>query len=277
MLKHVELDPSFRLQQQYADSTGRTAILVNLFDVDPKDQEYFTAAWRKDAEFFEAQPGYISAQLHQGVGGSRMFMNYAVFENTAAFAATNDQPEFGPLRDLPGQRHRPSAPLPSPLDPGRVRRRRQPPPPVSMIVLTPRPVALIAGASGGIGVPFSRRLADHDVVLVARNRERLETLRSELRDVHPAGRFEVVVADLSVGGGPQVVLDEVGTSTSRSCWSTTPAPATTDPWPSNHRRRCWPRGRWTCAAVVALARGVLPTMLARWRGAIVDVASTAAF
>lgn len=27
-----------------------------------------------------------------------MWFNYAVFENTAAFAATNDQPEFGPLR-----------------------------------------------------------------------------------------------------------------------------------------------------------------------------------
>lgn len=99
-LQHVELDPTCRLEQQYADSTGRTTVLVNLFDVDPKDQEYFTAAWRKDAEFFKAQPGYISAQLHRGILGSRLFLNYAIFENTAAFAATNDQPEFGPLRAI---------------------------------------------------------------------------------------------------------------------------------------------------------------------------------
>jgi hypothetical protein len=36
--------------------------------------------------------------LHQGIEGSRMFLNYAVFEDTAAFAATTRQPEFGPLR-----------------------------------------------------------------------------------------------------------------------------------------------------------------------------------
>ncbi|MEP7024084.1 MAG: transposase [Actinomycetota bacterium] len=39
----------------------------------------------------------ISAQLHQGIGGSRKFLNYAVFENTKSFAATNNQPKFGPL------------------------------------------------------------------------------------------------------------------------------------------------------------------------------------
>ena len=99
-LKHVELDPTFALQEQYADTTGKTTILVNLFDVDPEDQHDFKAAWREDAEFFKAQPGYISAQLHQGIGESRMFLNYAVFENTAAFAATNEQPEFGPLRKV---------------------------------------------------------------------------------------------------------------------------------------------------------------------------------
>jgi quinol monooxygenase YgiN len=98
MLKHVELDPTFTLQQQYADTSDETTILVNLFDVAPEDQEYFTQAWLTDAKFFRAQPGCISAQLHRGIEGSRMFLNYAVFENTAAFAATNDQPEFGPLR-----------------------------------------------------------------------------------------------------------------------------------------------------------------------------------
>ena len=82
MLKHVELDPTFGLQEQYADTSGDTTILINIFDVDPKDQDYFRQAWLTDAKFFEAQPGYISAQLHQGIIGSRIFMNYAVFENT---------------------------------------------------------------------------------------------------------------------------------------------------------------------------------------------------
>ena len=99
-LKHVELDPTFALRDEYADTSEETTILINIFDVDPKDHEYFKAAWREDAEFFKAQPGYISTQLHQGIEGSRMFLNYAVFENTVAFAATNEQPEFGPLRKV---------------------------------------------------------------------------------------------------------------------------------------------------------------------------------
>ena len=100
MLNHVELDSTFCLQQQFADPSDDTTILVNIFDVDPKDQEYFRQAWLTDAKFFKAQAGCISAQLHQGILGSRIFMNYAVFENTAAFAATNQQPEFGPLRKV---------------------------------------------------------------------------------------------------------------------------------------------------------------------------------
>lgn len=100
MLKHVELDPTFALEQQFADESGRTTVLINLFDVDPGDREDFKRAWQEDAEFFKAQPGYISAQLHRGIGDSRMFLNYAVFEHAAAFAATTRQPEFGPLRGV---------------------------------------------------------------------------------------------------------------------------------------------------------------------------------
>ncbi len=73
-------------------------VLINLFDVDPEDAEDFKLAWAEDAAFFKAQPGYVSAQLHQGLLESHKFLNYAVFENAAAFAATTEQPEFGPLR-----------------------------------------------------------------------------------------------------------------------------------------------------------------------------------
>lgn len=98
MLNHIELDPTVALREQYADTTGKTTILLNVFEVDPADADAFVKAWKEDAAFFKRQPGYISAQLHRGIGSSRMWFNYAVFENTAAFAATNQQPEFGPLR-----------------------------------------------------------------------------------------------------------------------------------------------------------------------------------
>lgn len=98
MLKHVEMDTRQKLSDQFGDRLNAPVILVNLFDVDPKDHEAFIRGWAEDAAFFKAQPGYISAQLHHGIGKSSMFLNYAVFESASAFGATTQQPQFKPLR-----------------------------------------------------------------------------------------------------------------------------------------------------------------------------------
>ncbi len=99
MLKFEEVDPRISLQEQFADDTNEAVILMILFTMNPEDVEAFKAAWAKDAAFDRAQPGFISAQLHQGICGSSTFLDYAVFESVAALAATTRQPEFGPLRE----------------------------------------------------------------------------------------------------------------------------------------------------------------------------------
>ncbi len=70
-------------------------------------------------------------------------------------------------------------------------------------------LAVVTGASSGIGAAVARRLAaeGYRVVLVARRQERLEQLASEIRA--SGGAAEVLVQDLTKPEGPRAVFDGV--------------------------------------------------------------------
>lgn len=64
--------------------------------------------------------------------------------------------------------------------------------------MTTRPTVLITGASSGIGATYAERFAQrgHDLVLVARDKSRLDALAARLRDEHKVA-IDVLQADLT--------------------------------------------------------------------------------
>src|SRR5579863_6327741 len=71
----------------------------------------------------------------------------------------------------------------------------------------PPETALVTGASGGIGESFAKLLAakNYGLILVARNRARLEALSGSLGG-RPSSPVETLPLDLSLPGSPEEVL-----------------------------------------------------------------------
>jgi heme-degrading monooxygenase HmoA len=89
----TEMDEKVTLFSQL-EGSGGPVILINTFKVDPAEVEQLLHAWAADAAFMKRQPGFISTQLHRGIGGSCVFINYAVWESVEAFKRAFFHPEF---------------------------------------------------------------------------------------------------------------------------------------------------------------------------------------
>jgi uncharacterized protein len=137
--------------------------------------------------------------------------------------------------------------------------------------------ALVTGASAGIGAEIARELArrGHGVILVARRKDRLDELASELRKEHgiraetlgcdlskPASRDRLPGRVESLGLDVEILINNAGFATGGAFAESDPA-------------RELEQVRVLVEAVVALTSAFLPGMVKRRRGAILNVASTA--
>lgn len=139
--------------------------------------------------------------------------------------------------------------------------------------------ALVTGASAGIGVALAEELAagGTHLVLTARRKDRLEELAEALMAKHGV-KTEVFVADLAAPSAPEKIfaftkekgieIDLLINNAGFGQYGEVPAVET---------KRLLDMVQVNCSAVVHLTRLYLPGMVARRRGDVLILASTASF
>ena len=137
--------------------------------------------------------------------------------------------------------------------------------------------ALVTGGNTGLGAAFARRLAasGHDLVLVARDKERLAETAAQLRAAHGV-QVETLSADLAVAGERVVVEERLADASApvdvlvnnaalivQELFDEAPMAALQEELDVN------------VTAVLRLTRAALPGMIARGRGSVINLSSFA--
>nr|CAD61037.1 putative short chain dehydrogenase [Paenarthrobacter ilicis] len=139
--------------------------------------------------------------------------------------------------------------------------------------------ALITGASSGLGAEFAGQFAARgsNLVLVARRGDRLEELAQELRSRHGV-TVTVLPKDLGLAGVGRELFDELaGRGISVDTLINNAGFGTHGPLIEEDPETIASEISLNVAALVDITRAFLPELLASGKGALVNVASTAAF
>lgn len=148
-----------------------------------------------------------------------------------------------------------------------------------MTTTTDHPTALITGASSGIGAEFAAQLAarGNDLVLVARSADRLHEIAGELSARHGV-RADVIVQDLAEPDAARRVHARVRDLGRRVDLLVNNAGfGTCGRFEEIDAARDHDQLMVNVVALVDLTHALLPAMAAHGAGAVVNVASTAAF
>ncbi|MEX0801514.1 MAG: SDR family oxidoreductase [Dehalococcoidia bacterium] len=140
-----------------------------------------------------------------------------------------------------------------------------------------RKLALITGASSGIGAVFATQLAQrrHDLILVARRRDRLEQLAAELSEKQGV-TAEVIEADLAGEAGVSAVEERLR-SPGVDVLVNSAGFGSSGQFADLPLKRELEEIDLNVRALVRLSHAALGPMVQRRRGGIVNIASTGAF
>jgi short-subunit dehydrogenase len=138
--------------------------------------------------------------------------------------------------------------------------------------------ALVTGASSGIGQAFAERLArdGYDLILVARRRDRLEALAGRLREESSVS-VDVLAADLTKSDELQKVENRIAREPALDLLVNNAGFGAYMPFVELAPGRAEELIRLQVLAVTLLTRAALPGMIARGKGAVINVSSRLAF
>lgn len=139
--------------------------------------------------------------------------------------------------------------------------------------------ALITGASGGLGEEFARLAAARgmDVILVARSKDALTTLAAELIEKHTI-KAHVIAVDLSEPSSVQTIVEYLDRhSLAVTALINNAGFGAYGLFAQNDRHTLEEMIAVNIAALTSLTKQILPGMIQRKYGRILNVASTAAF
>ena len=141
-----------------------------------------------------------------------------------------------------------------------------------------KPVALVTGASSGIGAVYAQRLAErgYGLILVARRAERLEALSSKLNASHGT-KVQVVEADLTKEADVSRVEAVIKANPLITLLVNNAGNATLAPVAKTSEQDAAAMISLNVIALTRLTHAILPAFLSRNEGAIINVASVLSF
>ena len=142
--------------------------------------------------------------------------------------------------------------------------------------------AVVTGASSGIGAAFAKALArrGHPLVLVARRRDRLEALAREIareRSEHDDDAAEIVTADLSDEEEVERVAAHALALGDVELLVNNAGFASNGPFLALDGKREIEMAKLNSITPMLLAQRLLPSMVSRARGGVINISSIAAF
>ena len=139
-------------------------------------------------------------------------------------------------------------------------------------------LAIVTGASQGIGAVYARKLAErgHDVVLVARNRDRLRENAAEIRAA-TSREAEVVVGDLSTAADTSALAERLRSDPAISVLINNAGATLDGGLLANDADAVARQIALNVTAPTLLAQAAANAFIARGGGAIVNISSVTAF